>query len=401
MSASLQFLLALSLLLAGARVGGLISKRLGQPVVLGELLAGVLLGPSLINFFHFPWFTSAQPGESIQRLAELGVIFLMFLAGLEVDLHEMLKTGRAAALAGGGGVLATVLLGLGAGLLFKLPLLNALFLGIALTATSVGISAQTLMELGVLRRRESLVLLGAAVMDDILVLLILSAFLAVTGETSGGWAGVGALLLRLALYLALAALLGYLALPRLAGWAEHLPTSQGLVSFVLVVVLLYAWAAEELGGIAALTGAFLAGVALARSALRQEIEHRLGPFIYGIFVPLFFVSIGLQANLHTLTLASLWGALVMLAVVIVSKIFGGGLGAWHGGLTRLESLRLGLGMISRGEVVLIVANVGLAQGLLSDVIFAEIVLVVLATTVLAPMLLKWAYANDKGLAARN
>jgi Kef-type K+ transport system membrane component KefB len=399
-STSLQFLLALSLLIAGARLGAVASKRLGQPAVLGELLAGVLFGPTLLNFFQLPWFTGEALSETVKRLADLGVIFLMFLAGLEVDLGEMFKTGRAAALAGVGGVAGTLVFGLGAGLLFKLPSLNALFLGIALSATSVGISAQTLMELGVLRRRESLALLGAAVMDDILVLLILSIFLALTTQTGEGWAGVGLVLVRLALYLALAAVVAYFVLPRLALWAARLSISQGLVSLVVVVTLLYAWAAEALGGIAAVTGAFLAGLALARSPLRQEIEHRLGPLIYGVFVPLFFVSIGLQTDLRALTFDSLWRVLLMLAAVVSSKLIGGGLGAWRGGLTPTESLRLGLGMISRGEVVLIVASVGLAQQRMSPVIFAELVLVVLATTVLTPLLLRRAYGRDHGPAPR-
>src|SRR5574337_199064 len=197
MTPALQFLLAISILVACARLGGAVSKRLGQPAVLGELLAGVLLGPSLFNFFHLSWFTDAHLSESVKRLAELGVIFLMFLAGLEIDLAEMAHIGRAAMFAGLGGVIATILLGLGAGLLFKLPGLTALFLGIALTATSVGISAQTLMELGVLRRRESLTLLGAAVIDDLLVLLVVSVFLALSGGAGGGFTNVLAVFTRL------------------------------------------------------------------------------------------------------------------------------------------------------------------------------------------------------------
>jgi Kef-type K+ transport system membrane component KefB len=400
MSATLQFLLALSLLIAGARLGAAASKRLGQPAVLGELLAGVLLGPTFLNFFQLPWFPGQALSETVQRLAELGVIFLMFLAGLEIDLGEMLHTGRAAALAGTGGVAGTVVFGLGAGLLFGLNWLDALFLGIALSATSVGISAQTLMELGVLRRRESLALLGAAVLDDVLVLLILSIFLALTAGAGNGWAGAGVVLVRLALYLALAAVAGYFALPRLARWADRLSISQGLVSLVVAVMLLYAWAAEALGGIAGVTGAFLAGLALTQSPLRQEIEHRLSPLVYGIFVPLFFVSIGFQTNLRTLNVDSLWRVLVMLVVVVASKLIGGGLGAWRGGLTPTQAFRLGLGMISRGEVVLIVASVGLAQQRLSPVIFAELVLVVLTTTLLTPIVLKWAYSRDKAPAPR-
>lgn len=396
MSPSLQFLFAISTLIVCARLGGLVSKRLGQPSVLGELLVGVLLGPSLLNYFHLPWFTDPQLGETVKRLAELGVICLMFLAGLEIQLEEIFKTGRAALLAGIGGVIATLLLGWGAALLFKLPLLNALFLGITLTATSVGISAQTLMELGVLRRRESLTLLGAAVMDDILVLLILSIFLALTGETTGGWGNVILVGLRLIVYLVVALGLGLWLIPRLSHWIEHLPISQALISFVIALILLYAWAAEVVGGIAAITGAFLAGLVFARSSLRQEIEHNFSALSYGFLVPLFFVSIGLQANARAVTGNDWWFGLVMIGVVVVSKILGGGGGAWWGGLKRDEALRLGIGMISRGEVVLIVASIGLDQGWLTGGLFAQIVLVVLVTTVLTPLLLRWAYARAEG-----
>ncbi len=396
MTPALQFILALSILIAAARLGGALSKRLGQPAVLGELLAGVLLGPSLFNFFHLAWFTDAHLSESLKHLAELGVIFLMFLAGLEIDLAEMVKIGHAAILAGMGGVIATILLGFVAGLLFQLPWLTALFLGIALTATSVGISAQTLMELGVLRRRESLTLLGAAVIDDLLVLLVVSVFLALSGGAGGGFASVLAVFARLGAFLALGVVAGFLVIPRATAWVEHLPISQGLASFVIVAVLLYAWAAEVIGGVAAITGAFLVGLAFARTSLRREIEHSFSALTYGFFVPLFFVSIGLQANIRAVTGNSLLFGLVLVMVVVVSKILGGGLGAWRGGLTRRESLRLGLGMIVRGEVVLIVASVGLNQNLIGEALFAEIVLVVLATTLLTPLLLRWAYARADG-----
>jgi Kef-type K+ transport system membrane component KefB len=392
MTPSLQFILALSTLIAAARLGGALSKRLGQPAVLGELLAGVLLGPSLLNYYHLAWFTDTHLSEAVKHLADLGVIFLMFLAGLEIDLAEMTKTGRAAILAGVLGVFATLLLALGVVMLFGASFTKALFFGIALTATSVGISAQTLMELGVLRRRESLTLLGAAVVDDLLVLLVLSVFLALMG-VAGGWPSVLAVFVRLVIFIVVIVGAGLLFIPHVTDWVEHLPIAQGLTSFVIVTTLAYAWAAEALGGIAAITGAFLVGLAFARSPLRQEIEHNFAPLVYGLFVPLFFVSIGLDVNLRALGGQNLLFALALIVVVAVSKILGGGLGALWGGLTRGEAFRLGLGMISRGEVVLIVASVGLAEGFLDSVNFVEIVLVVLTTMLVTPVLLRWAYSK--------
>jgi len=393
-SAFLQFILAIGLLIGAARLGGLVSKRLGQPGVLGELLVGVLLGPTLFDFFHLSWFTDEHLGEQILHLAELGVVFLMFLAGLEIELDEMVKTGRAAALAGLLGVVVPMSLGLGAAVLFNYPFEEALFLGIVLSATSVSISAQTLMELKVLRSREGLTLLGAAVFDDILVILVLSIFLALGGGAAGGAGEVLVVLGRMVLYLVVAGAAAFLVIPRLLRVVRRWPIAQGLVSFSIVLILLFAWAAEVLGGIAAITGAFLVGLAFARSPLRQEVEHNFSALTYGFLVPLFFVSIGLQANAREVLGPGLLFAVVLVAIAIVSKILGSGLGAWWGGLKRGEALRLGMGMVSRGEVGLIVASVGLAEGLIDSAGFAVIVLVVLVTTLITPLMLRWSYNRE-------
>jgi Kef-type K+ transport system membrane component KefB len=245
-----------------------------------------------------------------------------------------------------------------------------------------------------LRRRESLTLLGAAVFDDVLVILVLSIFLALGGGTGGGGlAEVAMVLLRMLAYLVGAIVLGFWLIPALLRRIEQLPISHGLVSFAIVLALLFAWAAEVLGGVAAITGAFLVGLAVARSPLRQQVEHGLSALTYGFFVPLFFVSIGLSANARDVTGPALIFGLVLIVVAIVSKIVGSGLGALWGGLPRNEALRLGVGMVSRGEVGLIVASVGLNQGLIDSVAFAQIVLVVLATTLLTPLMLRWVYAR--------
>jgi Kef-type K+ transport system membrane component KefB len=392
-SSVLQFLLAVITLVAAARLGGLASRRLGQPAVLGELLVGVLLGPSLLDYLHLAWFTDRHLEAEIHHLAELGVIFLMFLAGLEIELRELVKTGRAAAAAGTFGVVTPVALGGGLALLFGFPFIQAIFLGIVLGATSVSISAQTLMELKVLRRRESLALLGAAVFDDVLVILVLALFMALGSGVGGGAASVALVLLRMLGWLAAALLVGHYLLPRLTHWASHLPIGHGLMSFSIVMVLLFAWSAEMFGGVAAITGAFLIGLGFARTPQRHEIGHNFSAITYGFFVPLFFVSIGLTANVRTVTgNALLFGAL-LIGVAVISKVVGCGLGAWWGGLNRGESLRLGIGMVSRGEVGLIVASIGLSQGLINNTMFAAIVLVVLATTLLTPLMLRWAYGR--------
>ncbi len=401
MEGALAFPLLLAVVIATAKGAGYLSNRLGQPAVLGELLAGLLLGPSLLNLFHLPPFAD-QPilTESLTLLANLGVLVLMFIAGLEVELTAMRQAGRASVLAGVLGVLFPILMA---------PLISwpaghsfsqGLFLGLILAATSVSISAQTLMELGVLRSRVGLSLLGGAVVDDVLVILFLSLFLAFTG----GDASVAVLLSvigRMLLFFVIATGLGFLLLPPFLRWVHRLPISEGLTAAALSVAFLYAWAAEALGGVAAITGAFLAGALMGQSELRPRLHRSFHVLAYAFLVPIFFVNIGLEANLRTLGRE---GALVaggMIVVAVVSKLVGAGLGGWLGGLSRPEALRLGVGMISRGEVGLIVASLGIHQGLLPEAAFTGVILMVLATTLMTPILLRALYptpSSEKGQA---
>ncbi len=394
----LPLLLSLTVLIASAKLGGLIAYRLRQPAVLGELLIGLILGPSLIDLLHKSFLlTPTLPGfleEVIFDVAELGVIFLMFLAGLEVEVKEMLKTGRVAVFSGSLGVLAPLILGFLASLLFGYSQRSALFIGIALTATSVSISAQTLLQLKKLRTREGVALLGAAIADDILVILILSIFVAFTDE-SGASLPIGLIVLKMGLYLLGSSAIAFKLLPRLALWADRQPVSEGLTSLVVIIALFFAWSAEEWGGLAGITGAFIAGVGLGRSPLRDNIERSMHTITYAFFVPIFFVSIGLHADLHQITLDALPFALVIILAAILGKILGAGGGAKMAGFSWSEALRVGLGMISRGEVGLIVATVGLNAGLITTEGFSVITLLVLVTTLITPPLLRLSYAQSK------
>ena len=392
MTPIMQLLLVLGLLIAAAKLAGVASSKLGQPAVLGELLAGVLLGPTALNLLGLPFVTDDHLGETVLHLAELGVVMLMFLAGLEVDLDQLRRVGRVAVTGGVLGVVSPVLLGAGVALLFAYGLPTALFIGIILSATSVSISAQTLLELGRLRSREGIAMLGAAVVDDVLVIIVLSLFVAVA-KGAGGTGAVAVIVLRLLLFAAVAAPLGAWLLPRAARWVARLPISAGLLAFAMVTMLLYAWAAEYLGGVALITGAFLAGLLLGRTEFRHQLEEGFHTLAYAFFVPLFFVSIGLQANARALGRNEMAFALAVSAVAIVSKLLGSGLGARLAGFANGPSLRLGIGMISRGEVGLIVASVGIAEGLIGANLFAVMVIMVLATTLVTPPLLRAAFAR--------
>ncbi len=392
----LDLALALLTVILFAKLGGYLSVRLRQPAVLGELLAGLILGPSVLNFLQWEPLreNAAFLGVELGHFAEIGVLLLMFIAGLELHLSDLMKSGKVAFLAGSMGILLPMILGTGTMLMFDYPLYKALFVGLILSATSVSISAQTLMEMGRLRTRVGFGLLGSAVLDDVLVILGISIFFAV--YEAGGSSLVDILLLagRMAAYLAIALLLGLAFISRLAEKIERMPISRGLLAFVFVTILLYAWAAETLGHMAPITGAFIAGLVLARSPLKRKIEEQVSSLAYGLFVPVFFVSVGLAADIRHLD-GSVTLLLVLLTVgAALGKILGCGGGAYLGGLTRRESLQLGVGMMSRGEVGLIIANQGIAAGIIQPQIFAVVVGIVIITTLLAPISLRWTFKNE-------
>ncbi len=399
MSSVLQFLLALAIILVAAKMGGYLTARLGQPAVLGELLAGVLLGPTALDLLH--WFPSHFLEEIFHHLAELGVVVLMFLAGLETKLDDLKSTKNTAILSGTLGVVVPLGFALAVGPLFGFDLQHSFFLGLVLAATSVSISARTLMELNALRGREGVSILGAAVVDDVLVILLLSIFVAVavgsggSAEPNGELMSVVIILARMVAFFAIAIAAGFLLVPRLARIAANLPVSENLATFGLVMMLVYAWSAEVLGGVAMITGAFLVGLALGRTEFRHKIEERTHTLAYAFLVPVFFINIGLAANLRAFSAEDVVLLVVLSVGAVLSKVLGGGGGARASGLNWLQSLRVGVGMVSRGEVGLIVASVGVNAGLINQNVFSIFVVVVVVTTVLTPLLLKWVFSERK------
>lgn len=396
---ALNFILATAIVIAAAKASGYLSNRLGQPSVLGELLAGIILGPTVFDMLHaWPMFAGDEHlAESLRLMAELGVLLLMMLAGLELEIAELVKSGKASALAGTLGVLVPLFLGWGTARLFGVGNDEALFLGLALSATSVSISAQTLMELDVLRSRVGLTLLGAAVFDDILVILLLSvaSLLVGSGGAGGGFVEILFTLLRMVAYLVAAVAVGVFVLPRLMNVINHLPVSQGTLAFVLITALFFGWTAEVLGGIAAITGSFLVGLFLARTPYRGQIENGVAAIAYGFFVPIFFVDIGLEVNLRAISGSAWWFALALTLIAIISKIAGSGLGVRLSGFNLRQSLQLGIGMVSRGEVGLIVAAFALGQGLLTQANFSIAVFMVIIATLVTPPMLRASFRQQR------
>jgi len=392
MSPFLQLIFLLSIILTAAKLAGYLSSLIGQPAVLGELIIGLILGPSIIDILHLPVFGDPLLEESIEHLAEIGVLLLMFIAGLELHLDELARNSKVSALAGILGVAIPIALGYLVGLGFDFEPEQAVFLGLTLGATSVSISAQTLMELGALRSRVGLGLLGAAVFDDVMVILLLSAFLAFS-TGAGGIAIIGLIFLRMVAFLALSVAFGLWVLPRLSKRISRLPISQGVLTFALVIMLMYGIAAELIGNMAAITGTFLAGLMFARSPEKERIERGMSALSYGLFVPIFFVNIGLSVNARQLDAGILILMLGITVAAILGKWVGAGLGARLADFSWRESLQLGAGMISRGEVGLILAAVGISEGLVDQPIFSAIVGMVLITTLITPPTLRALFAQ--------
>lgn len=393
MSHFLQLTFLLSIILLAAKVAGYISVRFGQPSVLGELLVGILLGPSLLNMMGLS-FVAHELSEVIHLFGEMGVLLLMFLAGLEFQLDEMRENMRVAALAGTMGVVGPVLMGWGVGLLFGMTHPASIFLGLALGATSVSISAQTLMELKVLRTRVGLSLLGAAVFDDILIILLLSIFLAFTSGGAGGGLEILLIVVRMTLFVGISFLFGMRVLPWMIRQVNRLQISQGLLVVTLITTFVYAVAAEYFGGLAAITGAFMAGLMLARTPEKERIESGVHALAYGLFVPVFFVNIGLTIDLRGFPTQALLFTAVVVLVAIFGKWLGAGWGARMGGLSGRESVQLGAGMISRGEVGLIAASIGMANNLVGANEFSAIVVMVLITTLVTPPILRALFGRE-------
>lgn len=394
MSSFLQLAFILAVVILAAKLAGYLSTRIGQPSVLGELLVGVLLGPSLLDLTHLGFITNVHLGETVGELGELGVMILMFLAGLELEFKDLARNLKVSALSGSLGVILPVGMGVLVGELTGMDFSHAMFLGLTLGATSVSISAQTLIEMKMLRSRVGLGLLGAAVFDDILVILLLSVYLALEGG-AGGFLAILLVIGKMILFLLLSVAFGVWLLPRLTRLTARLNISQGVVSLAIVILLFYGLAAELVGGMAAITGAFLAGLMFGRTSESRQIESGLNSLAYSLFVPVFFISIGLDVNIKELDPSALWITLLIIVIAILGKILGAGLGAYLGKFSLRESLQMGIGMVSRGEVGLIVASVGLDQGLLSPSIFSAIVGMVLATTLVTPPLLRAAFRPAK------
>ncbi len=387
-----SYLLSIALILISTKVLGLFSKKIKLPQVVGALIAGVIMGPACLGWIHNT--------EMLSCLSEIGVIVLMFAAGLETDINELKRTGKASFLIALIGVIVPMLGGAAAAYFFNdsvdgNKMLQNIFIGIILTATSVSITVETLKEMGKLSTPAGNAILGAAIIDDILGIIALTMVISMADSS----VSIGMVLLKILgffVFTFVAAVGYHYAFKK---WTDNNPVKLRryvVISFAFCLVLAYC--AEEFFGVADITGAFFAGLAISGTKKADYVTKRFDTLSYLLLSPIFFASIGLKVVLPKMNLEIVLFTVIICLVAILTKVIGCGLGAKICKYSNKEALQIGVGMISRGEVALIVANKGEAVGLMSDKFFAPIVIMVVLTTIITPVLLKVVFKdkNDAG-----
>lgn len=369
----------LAVILLASKIAGDISVKLGQPSVLGKLLIGIVLGPSVLGLINNT--------EILNELSQIGVILLMFIAGLETDIDEFKRTGKASTYVGVAGIIFPLAFGYLAGTFLELSQLEAIFLGLLLSATSVSISVQALKEMGRLNTREGATILGAAVIDDILVIIALAFLMSL----AGGDVNLGVVILKKVAFFGVAILLAWKAVPWFLKIFAPLRITEAIISAGLIICFLFAFLAEY-AGVAAIIGAYIAGVAISLTNYKHEIFEKVETISYSVFVPVFFTSIGVAAEFAGIGQHA--GLIIILSILaIVTKLIGGAIGAKLAGFNWQLSMGIGAAMVSRGEVALIIAGIGLEAELLNRDMFAALVVVVLVTTIVTPPMMKWIFSR--------
>lgn len=382
MESSLMFLKDLALLLLFANIGGYISSRLKQPEVLGQIVFGLLLGPSVFNLIHGT--------EFISHIAEMGVVLLMFIAGLETDLEDLKSSSKSSTSIAVGGVVGPLILGMGAILLMKgqASLNEAIFVGVILTATSVSITVESLRELGKLRTRQGIGVLGAAIIDDVVGIILLTVVVGMVDPTQSS--NLAIVLGKIATFFIISLVVGILFSKTLTKFSDKISRDNKLLTLALIFCFALAFVAEELG-VAAIIGAYFTGVIFSSTPHRNRVSHETQRVAYALFTPIFFMNIGLSVEINNIS-GSVLLSVVIITAAVLGKLIGCYIGARGSKFNNLEALQISIGMIPRAEVALIVTNLGLNIGVIGQDVFTSIILLVLVSTILTPILLKKTYS---------
>ena len=392
---SYTYLLDLALILLSTKVFGLLTRRVRLPQVVGALLAGLILGPACLGILHQTDF--------IYQVSEIGVIVLMFCAGLETDIDELKRTGKASFVIALFGVLIPLVGGFAVAAYFNRPgmlestastslMLQNIFIGVILTATSVSISVETLKEMGKLNTRAGNAILGAAIIDDILGIIALTIITSLADSSVNVFLVLG----KIVAFFVFVGVGGYLLHIVFQKWVKGYERDlRRFVILAFVICLVFSYCAEEFFGVADITGAFFAGLIITKTTHTDYIARRFSTLSYLLLSPVFFANIGLQVVLPKMSTMIIVFAVVLVLVAVLTKVVGCGLGAKLCKYSNQDCMRIGTGMISRGEVALIVASKGNAVGLMSADLLGPVVIVVVITTIIAPIFLKMTFSGKK------
>lgn len=380
----MEYVGAVSLILMATLLAGALSQRFGLPNVIGQLLIGIILGPGVLHIL--------SDNELMAAGAEIGVIILMFLAGLESDLDLLKKYLKPALAVAVLGVILPMGVFYGLGLMNHQGFEKSLFWGVIFSATSVSISVEVLREFHQLSSKEGATILGAAVVDDVIAVVLLSIFTSTFGVENSDTNLWLASFWQILYFAGVFALVKWIA-PWLLHFAQRVPVPSSVAITSMALCLAMAWLAD-VAGLSAVVGAFFAGIAVGRTKYRGEVDENISPIGNTFFVPIFFVSIGMAMGFDGV-LHNLGFIIIMTVMALLTKHLGGALGAKFTGMNWNSANLIGSGMISRGEMALIIAQIGLAAGLLGRELYSEIIIVIVLTTIAAPILLKYAINKIK------
>lgn len=376
------FLLSIAIILIATKGLGDLTNKVHMPQVVGALMAGVILGPSCLGWI--------EETDFISKTAEIGVILLMFTAGFDTDINEMKKNSKACVIIAILGVFLPLIGGTLCYYFFFEPgttdydvMLKSIFVGVILTATSVSITVEALREMGKLDGKAGNAILGAAIIDDILGILVLTIVISMKDPTIS----ILSIVIKIVIYVMLIGVLWFIA-EKKRGFIDANCGKRRVTTYVLAFCLIVAFVTEHYFGIADITGAYLFGLILSNHRIKKEVARKLAAPSYLFFSPIFFASIGLKVELDGLNSQMIIFSLILLAVAVATKIIGCGIGAKICGFAGRDALQVGVGMVSRGEVALIVAQKGFSAGLINESMFPPIVIVVIVTTIITPIVLR-------------
>ncbi len=380
-----NILLHLAIIIFFSKILGAVSKKFKQPPVVGMLFLGIVLGPTFLHFI--------EPEAVINWIAQIGVLFLLFEAGLETNIKKIKEESRQAVLPAAGGIILPFVLGFLLTYFISNNLSQSLMVGVIFTATSVSVSVMTLIDLDKLKSLEGRCIVNAAIIDDIVGILLLTVIIGLTAGSGGENTSIALSIVKIIVFFVISFIFGLFILQPFFLNLKKILLDNVVVSLAIAVVLLYSWFAEK-AGLAAITGAYFAGLFLGQTHHKQAVQTGITNIGKSFFVDVFFVSIGLQFDLFEIDAHPVY-VIVFVLLAIIGKMIGSGLGAKLTNFDLTRSFRVGVGMIPRGEVALIIANMALAKGIISTNIISATILMVIISAIGTPLLLKFGFTKLK------